>query len=226
MSEKSNPEDFGANSWLVEEMYERYREEPQSLSVAWREFFSDYKPVGSPKPDPTGELIRPDLDALSELLDESSNGAGTQAKPAPAKATVAKPVVKQPISPEAPPRTPRTAVSHAPVEQTPLEIVEPEPLRGVSSVIATNMEASLAVPTATSVRQVPAKLLEVNRKVINGYRGRNGESKISFTHLIGYAIVRAIADAVPNMKHVYSVDEQGKQQIQKFSHVNMGLAVD
>ena len=227
MSEKSNPEDFGANSWLVEEMYERYREEPQSLSVAWREFFSDYKPVGSPKPDPTGELIRPDLDALSELLDESSNGAGTQAKPAPAKATVAKPsVVKQPISPEAPPRAPRPVVSHAPVEQTPLEIVEPEPLRGVSSVIATNMEASLAVPTATSVRQVPAKLLEVNRKVINGYRGRNGESKISFTHLIGYAIVRAIADAVPNMKHVYSVDEQGKPQIKKFGHVNMGLAVD
>ncbi|HBZ61815.1 MAG TPA: hypothetical protein DEO42_03290, partial [Acidimicrobium sp.] len=70
-------------------------------------------------------------------------------------------------------------------------------LRGVSSVIATNMEASLAVPTATSVRQVPAKLLEVNRKVINGYRERSGESKISFTHLIGYAIVRAIADAVP-----------------------------
>jgi len=88
------------------------------------------------------------------------------------------------------------------------------------------MEASLTMPTATSVRQVPAKLLEVNRKVINGYRERSGESKISFTHLIGYAVVRAIADAVPNMKHVYSVDEQGKPQIKKFNRVNMGLAVD
>ncbi len=210
MVDQSNTEDFGANSWLVEEMYERYRDEPETLSVAWREFFSDYKPVGSPKTDPTGELIRPSFDALPE----------------PDVKTVAPSAVRASISPEAPPRAPRPAVAIASVEQTPLEVVEPEPLRGVSAVIATNMEASLAVPTATSVRQVPAKLLEVNRKVINGYRERSGESKISFTHLIGYAIVRAIADAVPNMKHVYSVDDQGKPQIKKFNRVNMGLAVD
>ncbi|MFM8902982.1 MAG: 2-oxoglutarate dehydrogenase E1 subunit family protein [Actinomycetota bacterium] len=54
MSEKSNPEDFGANSWLVEEMYERYREEPQSLSVAWREFFSATSP--SARPNPTRQV--------------------------------------------------------------------------------------------------------------------------------------------------------------------------
>eukprot|EP01041_Mallomonas_annulata_P027922 gene27922-49662_t len=57
--------------------------------------------------------------------------------------------------------------------------------------IAANMERSLSVPTATSFRNVPAKLLEVNRKVINGYRSRSGQGKVSFTHLIGYAIVRA-----------------------------------
>ena len=61
------------------------------------------------------------------------------------------------------------------------------------------MERSLAVPTATSFRDVPAKLLEVNRKVINGYMGRKGEGKISFTHLIAYAVVRTIADDVPAM---------------------------
>ena len=59
MADRSNTEDFGANSWLVEEMYERYCDEPESLSPAWRDFFSDYKPVGSPKTDPTGELFRP-----------------------------------------------------------------------------------------------------------------------------------------------------------------------
>ena len=207
---RSDPEDFGANSWLVEEMYERYRDEPETLSLAWRDFFSDYKPVGSAKADPTGELSRSSFDALPE----------------PELKNVATSAIKEPISPEAPPRAPRPVVAIAPVEQTPLEVVEPEPLRGVSAVIATNMEASIAVPTATSVRQVPAKLLEVNRKVINGYRERSGESKISFTHLIGFAIVRAIADAVPNMKHVYATDEQGKPQIKKFNHVNMGLAVD
>ena len=82
---------------------------------------------------------------------------------------------------------------------------QPEPagepgtvIRGAGAAIAANMQRSLAVPTATSFRNVPAKLLEVNRKVINGYRIRSGQGKVSFTHLIGYAIVRAIADAVPN----------------------------
>ncbi|MFM7827527.1 MAG: 2-oxo acid dehydrogenase subunit E2 [Acidimicrobiaceae bacterium] len=231
MVDQSNTEDFGANSWLVEEMYERYRDEPETLSPAWREFFSDYKPVGSPKADPTGELIRPSFIEAPDYVVESIQlppVAATKLKPKPEGNVSAngKSAIKEPISPEAPPRAPRPMATFAPVEQTPLEVVEPEPLRGVSSVIATNMEASLSVPTATSVRQVPAKLLEINRKVINGYRERSGESKISFTHLIGYAIVRAIADAVPNMKHVYSVDEQGKPQIKKFNRVNMGLAVD
>ncbi|MGA0106497.1 MAG: multifunctional oxoglutarate decarboxylase/oxoglutarate dehydrogenase thiamine pyrophosphate-binding subunit/dihydrolipoyllysine-residue succinyltransferase subunit, partial [Ilumatobacteraceae bacterium] len=231
MVDQSNTEDFGANSWLVEEMYERYRDEPETLSPAWREFFSDYKPVGSPKADPTGELIRPSFVESPEYVLENISVpavAATKLKPKPENVVSGngKSAIKEPISPEAPPRAPRPMATFAPVEQTPLEVVEPEPLRGVSSVIATNMEASLTMPTATSVRQVPAKLLEVNRKVINGYRERSGESKISFTHLIGYAVVRAIADAVPNMKHVYSVDEQGKPQIKKFNRVSMGLAVD
>ncbi|MGA1240022.1 MAG: multifunctional oxoglutarate decarboxylase/oxoglutarate dehydrogenase thiamine pyrophosphate-binding subunit/dihydrolipoyllysine-residue succinyltransferase subunit, partial [Ilumatobacteraceae bacterium] len=231
MVDQSNTEDFGANSWLVEEMYERYRDEPETLSPAWREFFSDYKPVGSPKADPTGELIRPSFGESPDYVLENISVpavAATKLKPKPENVVSGngKSAIKEPISPEAPPRAPRPMATFAPVEQTPLEVVEPEPLRGVSSVIATNMEASLTMPTATSVRQVPAKLLEVNRKVINGYRERSGESKISFTHLIGYAVVRAIADAVPNMKHVYSVDEQGKPQTKKFNRVNMGLAVD
>ncbi len=232
MVDKANVEEFGANSWLVEEMYERYRDEPETLSPAWREFFSDYKPVGSPKPDPTGELIRPDLESISGLLLEDGAQHAIVATKVKAKnndspvSENGKSMVKEPISPEAPPRASRPAVVHPTVVQTPLEVVEPEPLKGVSATISSNMAASLSVPTATSVRQVPAKLLEVNRKVINGYRERSGDSKISFTHLIGYAIVRAIADAMPNMKHVYVADAQGKPQIKKFSHVNLGLAVD
>src|SRR5437867_2262864 len=79
-----------------------------------------------------------------------------------------------------------------------------EVLRGAAARIVANMEASLAVPTATSVRTVPARLLEVNRKVINGYLGRTGQGKVSFTHLIGYAVVKAVRD-VPVMKDRKSV---------------------
>jgi 2-oxoglutarate decarboxylase len=61
------------------------------------------------------------------------------------------------------------------------------------------------VPTATSFRDVPAKLLEVNRGVINGYLGRTRGGKVSFTHLIGYAIVRAIADSrCPDMNNTFA----------------------
>ncbi len=227
MVDQSNPEDFGANSWLVEEMYERYRDEPETLSLAWRDFFSDYKPVGTPKVDPTGEIIRPSLDFI---LEDEFSPVATSVVATAVVASVQS--VKPPQSGSEKPKATRTSaqaarlVAVAPIELTPLEVVEPEPLRGVSAVIASNMQSSLEVPTATSVRQVPAKLLEVNRKVINGYRERSGESKVSFTHLIGYAIVRAIADAVPNMKHVFVAGAQGKPQIKKFTRVNMGLAVD
>jgi multifunctional 2-oxoglutarate metabolism enzyme len=88
------------------------------------------------------------------------------------------------------------------------------------------MQRSLEVPTATSFRNVPAKLLEVNRKVINGFRERSGQGKVSFTHLIGYAIVRAIADAVPTMNNGFVEGSDGKPRIVRNEHVNMGLAVD
>lgn len=103
---------------------------------------------------------------------------------------------------------------------------EGKPLRGVAAAIAANMERSLSVPTATSFRNIPAKLLEVNRTVINGHRGRTGQPKISFTHLIGYAIVRAIVDAVPAMNNSYLVDEAGTPRIVVNEHLNMGLAAD
>ena len=88
------------------------------------------------------------------------------------------------------------------------------------------MERSLGVPTATSFRNVPAKLLEVNRRVINGYLGRKGSGKVSFTHLIGYAVVRAIADDVPAMNNTFVEGADGKPRVVRHEHVNLGLAVD
>jgi 2-oxoglutarate dehydrogenase E1 component len=101
-----------------------------------------------------------------------------------------------------------------------------EPIRGAGAAIVANMERSLTVPTATSFRNVPARLLEVNRQGINAYMVRGGMGKVSFTHLIGYAIVRAIADAVPAMNNSYVTDEGGAPQIVRNASLNMGLAVD
>ncbi len=101
-----------------------------------------------------------------------------------------------------------------------------EPIRGAAARIVANMEASLDVPTATSFREVPARLLEVNRKVINGYLGRTRGGKVSYTHLIGYAVVRAIADAMPNMNSTFATDADGKPRVIHNEDVNLGIAVD
>ncbi|MCX7620122.1 MAG: multifunctional oxoglutarate decarboxylase/oxoglutarate dehydrogenase thiamine pyrophosphate-binding subunit/dihydrolipoyllysine-residue succinyltransferase subunit [Acidimicrobiales bacterium] len=114
-----------------------------------------------------------------------------------------------------------------PIAGTPLPAsAKAEPLRGAAARIVANMEASLAVPTATSFREVPAKLLEVNRNIINGYLGRTKGGKVSFTHLIGYAVVRAIADSMPVMNSTFSTDENGNPVVLRHEHIGLGLAVD
>src|SRR5690606_15868767 len=126
------------------------------------------------------------------------NGAGAAA-PARAEATA---------RPPAEPGTAAAAPPSGPAAEPP-----GEPLRGAAARIVANMEASLEVPTATSFRDVPAKLLEVNRKVINGYLTRKGRGKVSFTHIIGYAVVRAIADSMPAMNATFVEDAEGNPRL-------------
>ncbi|MBA2530313.1 MAG: multifunctional oxoglutarate decarboxylase/oxoglutarate dehydrogenase thiamine pyrophosphate-binding subunit/dihydrolipoyllysine-residue succinyltransferase subunit, partial [Euzebyales bacterium] len=99
-----------------------------------------------------------------------------------------------------------------------------KPLRGVASVIAENMNASRTMPTATSIRVVPAKLLEVNRTIVNNQMRRTRGGKISFTHVIGWAIVKAM-DLTPVMASSYH-EVDGKAYVRRPEHVNLGLAVD
>ena len=134
-----------------------------------------------------------------------------------------------PAAPAAAPPAEPVATAAAPVAPSePSTSAEPlgEPIRGAAARIVTNMEASLEVPTATSFRSVPAKLLEVNRRVINGYLGRTRGGKVSFTHLIGFAVVRAIHDTVPVMNSSYTEDAEGKPRVIHHEHVSLGIAVD
>ena len=98
------------------------------------------------------------------------------------------------------------------------------PLRGAAARIVEAMEASREVPTATSVRTVPARLLEVNRSVLNGHLRRRQGGKVSFTHMIAYAVVKAVA-AVPVMTTMYR-EVDGKPNAARPAHLNLGLAVD
>ncbi|WP_109549430.1 multifunctional oxoglutarate decarboxylase/oxoglutarate dehydrogenase thiamine pyrophosphate-binding subunit/dihydrolipoyllysine-residue succinyltransferase subunit, partial [Mycobacteroides chelonae] len=101
---------------------------------------------------------------------------------------------------------------------------ETQVLRGAAAAVVKNMSASLEIPTATSVRAVPAKLMIDNRIVINNHLKRTRGGKISFTHLLGYAIVQAVKN-FPNMnRHFAEVD--GKPVAITPAHVNLGLAID
>ena len=140
------------------------------------------------------------------------------------------PVPPAAIAPPPAPDTPPTA----PPRPVAAPRAAPDPgseqatvLRGAATRIVANMEASLGVPTATSVRTVPARLLEVNRQILNNQLARTTGAKVSFTHLIGYAVVRALCD-VPALNAVFveDADGSGKPGIIHHKHVGLGLAVD
>jgi len=101
------------------------------------------------------------------------------------------------------------------------------PLRGAAARIVTNMNASLLVPTATSVRTVPARLLEINRAALNESLARSSGAKVSFTHVIAFALVKGLGE-IPalNSTFVDAVDDKGTPGVRHHEHVGLGLAVD
>ena len=98
------------------------------------------------------------------------------------------------------------------------------PLRGMSKTLAKNMDVSLTVPTATSVRTVPAKLLIDNRLVINSNLRRNRGGKVSFTHLIGWALIQALKE-FPSQNVSYA-EVDGKPSLVVPAHIGLGIAID
>ncbi|HET6773086.1 MAG TPA: multifunctional oxoglutarate decarboxylase/oxoglutarate dehydrogenase thiamine pyrophosphate-binding subunit/dihydrolipoyllysine-residue succinyltransferase subunit, partial [Acidimicrobiales bacterium] len=233
--EPQSTESLGPNAWLVDEMYERYLADPGSVSESWRDFFADYRRDAdhmAPAPVPAG----PAADGMAPAAAPPAappGGSGnlaaapaapTAPAPAPAPAPAAAPAPAKAAAP-APPAAPVAPAKPATPARAPEE-APGEPLRGAAARIVANMEASLGVPTATSFRDVPAKLLEVNRRVVNGYLARTRGGKVSFTHIIGFAIVRAISDTVPRMNSTYLTGDDGKPRVIRHEHVGMGLAVD
>jgi 2-oxoglutarate decarboxylase len=201
-------EAFGPNVWLVDEMYRRYLENPQAVGDSWREFFEDYEPSWA--------------DTAERKEKPARNGA-TPKETVPEPRGEGKPPAREPEPAEeaTPADTDATAPKRGPA---PVDIEDAIPLRGIAAVIAQNMNASLEVPTATSVRTIPAKLLEENRRVINRYLAGGRGGKVSFTHLIGWAVLKAL-EARPRMKAVYA-EIGGKPHVIERKHVNFGLAVD
>ncbi len=299
MSSATVPE-FGPNDWFVEEKYQQFLTDPESVDQIWREYFADNARAAKAEADGAGTAdgagaadgaaaaadgaaaaaaphaaAAPPAAAVDGGANGSANGSGqatrtrpaaaipatpppppppapraaaaapaapaeSAAKPAPAAAP-AKPAAAAAVKPTEPaatkpvPKRPTTttatpddadAVRAAKAARTPqvADADTSQPIRGAAAAVVRNMTSSLEVPTATSVRAVPAKLIADNRIVINNFLKRNRGGKVSFTHLIGYAIIRAVNDYPAMNRHFAEVG--GKPTIVTPAHTNLGLAID
>ena len=150
-------------------------------------------------------------ESWQEYFDDLLNGNNGQ--------TVAVAVPAQP----APAAQTKAAVPAAP-KQPEVEVDNAKALIGASKKIVENMEQSLTVPTATSVRTLPVKLLEENRSIINSHLKATGRGKVSFTHIIAWAIVNA-AKEFPRMNQGYGLVNDAPSRIEN-ENINLGIAID
>lgn len=242
----SSTSQFGQNQWLVDEMYQRFQDDPSSVDASWHEFLTDYSPEAAvaggangatqtqrpaQSSAPTSTESTPASKAAPAETPPKATPAPAKATPAPPKADTApakpapKPAEPAPKPAAAKPAPAKPAAKPAPAKPAASATQEESKvLRGAAAAVAKNMNASLSIPTATSVRAIPAKLMVDNRIVINNHLARTRGGKVSFTHLLGYAIVQAVK-AFPNMnRHFAEID--GKPNAVTPAHTNLGLAID
>ena len=240
-------QEFPGNEKLVAEIYRKYRADEGSVDRQWAQIFARLE-ASAPQQAASATPSKPAPAKTSPAKAASAEGVGPQSATAPsanatpvrtggdtraASATAtAAPATAQPKTAPA-----KTGAKKAAAQAVPSEPAKDEPtagastkeekatvLKGMAKAVASNMDASLSMPTATTVRDVPAKLLMDNRAMINSHLARTRGGKVSFTHLIGYAIVRALNE-MPAMNVLYE-ERDGKPTMVEPAHVNFGLAID
>ncbi|MBN9212035.1 MAG: multifunctional oxoglutarate decarboxylase/oxoglutarate dehydrogenase thiamine pyrophosphate-binding subunit/dihydrolipoyllysine-residue succinyltransferase subunit [Microbacterium sp.] len=211
----SSEGEFGANEWLVDELYEQFKVDKHSVDKAWWPILEAYHPVvdgsaaAAPPPSPSAQAAPTEPKPVTAPIPVVGQ--------APVARTTAKPAKPQPIPAQAP-----NAVPSSGAESTEEDRVTV--LKGMPKALASNMDDSLTVPTATSVRTIPAKLMIDNRIVINNHMSRTRGGKVSFTHLIGWALIQALKE-FPS-QNVYYAEIDGKPSVVAPAHINLGIAID
>lgn len=225
MSENDFAQGFGTNEWIVEDMREAYLADPASVTQSWREFFSENPQYLA------GQSPATPSKPLSASVGVQIPGAATASasrRPVLASEDVSRSDL--PPAPTAQFKSPTSPYAynqaHSDASETSNGVVESvDTLKGASARTAKNMEASLQIPTATSARAIPAKVLIENRLLINTHLASTRGGKVSFTHLIAWALVESLAE-MPEMNVAYTLDEKGKPALHNPAHVNLGLAID
>ncbi|MDQ1525141.1 MAG: multifunctional 2-oxoglutarate metabolism enzyme [Pyrinomonadaceae bacterium] len=234
-------ENFGANATYVETLLERFRSDPSLVDESWRAYFAEMLGQSPAAPATTSATsgngataTRADGDGATGATTSATSATNAtptnaSAASAPQSANVAtaaatpQPAAAPPAAQTAPAAVAAASAVAAPAAPKPAA-PEAAPIRGAALKIVENMESSLTVPTATSNRQVPVKLLEENRTIINKHLKEHGGGKTSYTHLIAYACLRAL-DKYPQLNDGFALSE-GKPARLRRAEVNLGVAID
>jgi 2-oxoglutarate decarboxylase len=246
---QGNDPALGINSWLEDELYHQYQFDRKSVDEGWTQLFQESGHNGESGVPANGEAARfSGGSAGAAIAAEPAPEPPVQEPPErelpeqePPERQFPQPE-KEPPQPPLPRKEPpsgpppiQTAASTEIAKTTGPARVRQEtksvgpgdqlvPLRGAAARIAENMIASLSIPVATSQRQIPVRVIEENRNIINRQRALQGRGKLSFTHLIAWAIVKAVK-ANPALNHAYA--ENGGDAFRVVRNtVNIGLAVD
>ncbi len=237
-------ENFGANANYVETLLDRFRSDPSLVDESWRAYFAEMLGESPAAPTPganatsgngsTATAAAPRSDGQSAMAATTATAAATNASTGatPQSATAAAATPQPAATPTAPEAAnasaaataAATTAATAAAAPTPVAAAEAAPIRGAALKIVENMETSLSVPTATSNRQVPVKLLEENRTIINKHLKEHGGGKTSYTHLIAYALLRAL-EKYPQLNDGFALAD-GKPARLRRAGVNLGVAID
>jgi 2-oxoglutarate dehydrogenase E1 component len=218
-------ENFGANATYVEGLFSRFRSDPALVDEAWRAYFSELL-GGTAGVD--GDGARPassgngaaTATALTVSTSEGDGAAQALAPQQPEAARAAQ-VPKQATTAATAQSAQATtaAASGASQQQS-----DAAPIRGGALKIVENMETSLGVPTATSNRQIPVKVLEENRILVNRFLQEEKRGKASYTHFIAFAILRALKK-YPQLNDGFALVDGVPSRVRR-PQVNLGLAID
>src|SRR5690606_29020211 len=210
--ESSDEGDFGANSWLVDELYEQFKADRNSVDKEWWPILENYTPEAAPAPSAPAS----NTNGTDHPVTAPVPVIGSQ----PVAKTTAKPAAPAPIPAQAPKPKPKPKAVEEDEDDAEDKVT---PLRGMTKTLAANMDQSLTVPTATSVRTIPAKLMIDNRIVMNNHMARSRGGKVSFTHLIGWALIQTLKE-FPS-QNVFYAEIDGKPSVVAPAHVGLGIAI-
>ncbi|RRD47872.1 multifunctional oxoglutarate decarboxylase/oxoglutarate dehydrogenase thiamine pyrophosphate-binding subunit/dihydrolipoyllysine-residue succinyltransferase subunit [Tessaracoccus sp. OH4464_COT-324] len=232
MSTVDFSDEFGANAWLIDEMREAYERDPQSVDASWQAFFAKERSAQqaqNPQKQPASAAPRPAPQTPPAAAHPTTRTPDKADHPAPPSANA--PTTEQVQRTSETPAQPGfggglSANAPSPALRPQIAVKEPRytVLRGAPMRTAKNMDASLSMPTATSVRSVPMKLVIDQRTSINNFLRTSKGGKVSFTHIIAYAMIQALK-AVPSMNNAYDVVD-GKPNLVENPSINLGIAID